>query len=90
MWSAAGFCLGAASFFIYINDIPVEENKHKSFSTLYADDLGVFFTFKKLGNVEKSINNYLQKLVQWLYKWRLNMNTKMRLGSLNHGHKYHA
>ena len=71
-----GSVLGPLLFLIYINDIDIVQFKNKSFTTLYADDLGTFFIFKKLGNTEAIINCYLNKLMKWLSKWRLIMNAK--------------
>ena len=71
-----GSVLGPLLFLIYINDIDLVSVKCQSFSTLYADDLGTFFTFNKIGNTEATINCYLNKLMKWLSKWRFIMNTK--------------
>jgi hypothetical protein len=71
-----GSVLGPLLFSIFINDIPLLNEKHLSYSSLYADDLGCLFFFKNFKIVEKIINKYLLKLVNWLYKWRLVMNAK--------------
>ena len=58
-----------------INDRDLVSCKYKSFSTLYADDLGTFFYFQIIGNTAATINWYLKKLMKWPSKWRLIMNT---------------
>lgn len=71
-----GAILSPLLFNIYINDVPIENKKHKSFSFLYADDLSVSFIFSDAGridDVENYINEYLKKLEKWFNKWRLKM-----------------
>ena len=70
-----GSVLGPLLFLVYINDIPIADSKTLSFSSLFADDLLVTFTFSKdTKTLEKTINLYLETLVKWLHKWRLKMN----------------
>jgi len=70
-----GSVLGPLLFLVYINDIPLVDSKPLSYSSLFADDLSVTFTFSKDTRlVEKNINLYLENLVKWLFKWRLKMN----------------
>ena len=71
-----GAILSPILFNIYINDIPIERSKQKSFSSLYADDLGVSFIFRNTGridDIENYINEYLKRLEEWQQKWRLTM-----------------
>ena len=69
-----GSVLGPLLFLIYINDIPLADEKHISYSSLFADDLATMFFFKKQGHVNNRIKIYLESLVDWLFKWRLKMN----------------
>jgi len=69
-----GSVLGPLLFLIYINDIPLADEKHISYSSLFADDLATMFFFKKQGHVNNRIKIYLESLVAWLFKWRLKMN----------------
>ena len=71
-----GSVLAPTLFAIYINNIPLALEKSKSYSVLFADDLGALYikthTWKAL---ENKIALHLNKLTAWLYKWRLKMNT---------------
>ena len=69
-----GSVLGPILFLIYINDIPLADSKHVSYSSLFADDLSTLFIFKKPGKIASAIKRYLESLVKWLFKWRLKMN----------------
>ena len=68
-----GAVISPLLFSIFINDIPKQEEKNKSYSTLFADDLVTFFIFNKYGNIKDLINSYLKKIELWLSKWRLKM-----------------
>ena len=61
-----GAVLSPTLFSIYINDIPVLNNKNKSYSLLFADDLVTFFIFKKDGSLGKSVSNYMLAVENWL------------------------
>ena len=41
-------------------------NKNKSYSLLFADDLVTFFIFKKDGSLGKSVSNYMLAVENWL------------------------
>ena len=64
-------------FSMFINDIPMSVEKHKSYSLLFADDLTVSFIFKsvKLKDEEVSsrVRAFLFEIERWLCKWRMKM-----------------
>ena len=70
-----GAILSPLLFNIYINDIPIENQKRKSFSLLFADDLATSFFYKTKATFIKKASLYLKKIESWSSKWRLKMNT---------------
>ena len=77
MWSPTR--LGSWSIAIlsvyHIMDIPLTSSKSLSYSALFADDLCCIFIFtKSTVAVQKRMREYLESLVDWLFKWRLKMN----------------
>ena len=53
----------------------MSNEKFICYSALFADDLGAIFIFKKLGEIKKKMDNFLESLSSWLSKLRLRMNT---------------
>lgn len=68
-----GAVISPILFSIFINDIPQENQKNKSYSLLFADDLLTFFIFKRYGNIKWTIKKYLKKIETWLSKWKMKM-----------------
>ena len=72
-----GSVLGPLLFLIFIENIPLSNEKRISYSALFADDLFSIFIFDKVNKVVSNrIKLYLDSLVEWLFKWRLKMNAK--------------
>ena len=66
-----GSILSPILFSIFINDIPLElENYEKLGGALYADDLFSFYSDTNLNRIQIVLQKYLNKLEQWLKKWR--------------------
>ena len=70
-----GSVLGPLLFLACIMDIPLASAQSLSYSALFADDLCCIFIFtKSTVAVQKRMREYLESLVDWLFKWRLKMN----------------
>ena len=70
-----GSVLGPLLFLACIMDIPLASTKSLCYSALFADDLCCIFIFKNSTvAVQKRMREYLESLVDWLFKWRLKMN----------------
>ena len=57
-----------------INDVPIENTPHTSYTLLFADDIVHYVIYeKKYEELEKTINLYLSHLENWMNKWRLSL-----------------
>ena len=68
-----GGVLSPILFSIFINDVPLNNNKNRSYSLLFADDLVNMNIFTKPGQIQALIKSYLIKIEIWLSNWRLSM-----------------
>ena len=69
-----GSVLGPLLFLLYINDITKASNILNFF--LFADDTTLLHAHKNLKYLEKTMNNELQKLGDWLIANKLTLNIK--------------
>ncbi|PJE77717.1 hypothetical protein CI610_03355 [invertebrate metagenome] len=66
-----GSVLGPLLFLIYINDIVDNMN---SISRLFADDTSLMYSSSSLLDIQRSLNNDLQKLNKWSQDWLTKFN----------------
>ena len=66
-----GSILGPLLFLVYINDLP---NGLKSSAKLFADDTSLFTIIKDRNVSANILNNDLQLISQWAYKWKMLFN----------------
>ena len=69
-----GSVLGPLLFLLYINDLPNISCKLKFF--LFADDTNIYYESTDLKELEKTVNQELKLLSQWLNVNRLALNVK--------------
>ena len=67
-----GSVLGPLLFLIYVNDLPNISTKLKFY--LFADDTNIYYDSEDLVQLEKTVNEELKKLSQWLNINRLALN----------------
>ena len=74
-----GSVLSPILFSIFINDIIFDKTQYKKTkteSTLFADDLATSCCSNNMNVINQTLELYLLKLENWLYKWRLTINPK--------------
>ena len=69
-----GSILGPLFFLVYINDIAASSSKLSFY--LFADDTTIFFSHKDLDTVEKTLNDELIHVSDWLVANKLSLNVK--------------
>ena len=69
--SSARFNLGPSLFLIYINDLPDNLNP---LIKLFADNTSLFPRVYDLNHSAKVLNDDLNKISEWAYKWKMLFN----------------
>ena len=67
-----GSCLGPLLFLVYINDLSLVVKTAKA--TMYADDTSIYRCSKDMSQLNKEINEDLEKLDEWLMSNKLSLN----------------
>ena len=67
-----GSCLGPLLFLVYINDLPIAIKNSKT--SRYADDTSIYRCSKDMPQLNKEINENLEKLDEWLIGNKLSLN----------------
>ena len=68
-----GSCLGPFLFLVSINDLPCIIKNSKV--SMYADDTSLYHLSKDISQLNKTINEDLEKLDRWLQGIRLSLNS---------------
>ena len=66
-----GSILGPLLFLIYMNDL---SDGIISDVKLFTDDTSIFSTVYSTNKTADSLNNVLQKISEWAYKWKMSFN----------------
>ena len=66
--------LGPLLFLIYIKDLPDNSN---SLAKLFADDTSLFSTVHDPNHSAKVLNDDLNKISEWAYKWKMLFNSDL-------------
>ena len=69
-----GSILGPLLFLMYINDLPDNLN---SLIKLFADDTSLFSTVYDPNHSAKVLNDDLNKISEWTYKWKMLLNPRL-------------
>lgn len=67
--------LSAIFYLLYTNDFPKPNTKEiKIKRTMFADDTIVYSTTEKIKQAKTDLNNYLQKIANYVNCWKLKLN----------------
>ena len=63
-----GLILGSLLLLVYINDLI---DNLESLVKLFADDISLFSTVSDSSKSDKLLNDYLQKISDWTFRWKM-------------------
>ena len=63
-----GLILGPLLLLVYINDLL---DNLESLVKLFADDISLFSTVGDSSKSDKLLNDYLQKISDWTFRWKM-------------------